>query len=88
MKRSPGSVPTSSAGYTGAVWGFAVGGGVDDSFSGNATITNCTLANNEAVGSSGVNGGTGFGGGIGLGFSYFSILRGAGRGQLGVDVDQ
>ncbi len=72
-----GQGAASSAGYTGAVWGFAVGGGVDDSFSGNATITNCTLANNEAVGSNGLTGGTGFGGGVGLGFSYFFNTAGA-----------
>ena len=67
----------SSAGYSGAVWGFAVGGGINDSFSGNATVTNCTLIGNEAIGSNGVNGGTGFGGGIGLGFSYFFSTAGS-----------
>ena len=67
----------SSTGYSGAVWGFAVGGGIDDSFSGNATVTNCTLIGNEAIGSDGVNGGTGFGGGIALGFSYFFGIPGS-----------
>lgn len=58
-------------GYSGAVWGFAAGGGLDVAFSGSATVTNCTLIGNQAIGSNGVNGGTGFGGGISLGFSYF-----------------
>ena len=53
------------------MWGFAAGGGLDVAFSGNATVTNCTLIGNQAIGSSGANGGTGFGGGISLGFSYF-----------------
>ena len=60
-----GGTPSSSA----AVWGFAAGGGFDDAFSGNATLTNCTLTGNQAIGSNGANGGTGFGGGISVGFS-------------------
>jgi fibronectin-binding autotransporter adhesin len=67
----------SSAGYSGAVWGFAVGGAIDDSFSGSATVTNCNITGNEAIGSNGVNGGTGFGGGIGLGFSNFFSTPGS-----------
>ena len=61
-----GGGPASST----AVWGFAAGGGIDDAFSANATVDNCTLVGNRAIGSSGANGGTGFGGGISLGFSY------------------
>ena len=57
--------------YNGAVWGFAAGGGIDDSFSASARVSNCTLIGNQAIGSNGANGGTGFGGGICLGFSYF-----------------
>ena len=59
------------SGYSGAVWGFAAGGGINVAFSGNATVSNCTLTGNQAIGSNGANGGTGFGGGISLGFSYF-----------------
>jgi hypothetical protein len=61
-----------AAGYgVNAPWGFAVGGAVDDSFFGIATLDTCTLIGNEAIGSSGVKGGTGFGGGVSVGFSTF-----------------